>query len=165
MYRARVLADITAQLRQVLNAHEPELVWDAFLRSVCPALKCAAGSFFIADDEHKKLTLAFVYGPHAPEIKNMVMSYEGVVGWVASTRQPMIINDAEHDTRVFKAVDNATGFKTKNIMCVPVFFAGKLLGVVELMNPANGSFSEDDMETVSYLCIGVARIATGTQGN
>ncbi|MDD4004699.1 MAG: GAF domain-containing protein [Elusimicrobiaceae bacterium] len=156
--RAEILAEITGGIRQALAAHEPERVWDAFLKGICPAMKCAAGSYFAADDERKKLTLLFVYGPHAPEIKNMMMSYEGVVGWVAEKRQAMLVNDAAKDARFFKAVDDATGFKTTHILCVPVIYAGRLLGVVELMNPAKGIFTEDDLDTVNYICAGVARV-------
>lgn len=160
MERAEILAEVSAKIRQRLLDREPDLVWDAFLQGICPAMKCSAGSYFAVDEAARKLTLAHVYGPHSPLIKNMVMSYEGIAGWVAETRRAVIVNDTAAEPRFFKDVDAATGFKTSSILCVPIVHTGRLLGVVELINPAAGKFTEADLETVTYICAGVVRITT-----
>ena len=42
--------------------------------------------------------------------------------------------------------DKITGFATKSIICTPLLFKGKLLGVIQAINPLNGpDFTDEDM--------------------
>jgi hypothetical protein len=58
----------------------------------------------------------------------------GIAGNVATTGEPVIIHDAYSDARFNKKVDVKTGFKTRNIMCVPLKVRGGIIGVVQLVN-------------------------------
>jgi signal transduction protein with GAF and PtsI domain len=59
----------------------------------------------------------------------------GIAGHVASTGEPLIIPDAYSDPRFNKAVDMKTGFRTRNIMCVPMKVKnGNVIGVAQLIN-------------------------------
>jgi sigma-B regulation protein RsbU (phosphoserine phosphatase) len=59
---------------------------------------------------------------------------EGIAGWVAEKRQSLIIGDVHKDTRFFGAVDRRTGFRTRNLMCVPLVSHDELLGVINVLN-------------------------------
>ena len=43
---------------------------------------------------------------------------EGIAGWVAENRRPLIIPDVQNDPRFFKQADQKTGFLTRNILSV-----------------------------------------------
>jgi len=59
----------------------------------------------------------------------------GIAGLVATTGEPVVIEDAYSDTRFNKKVDLETGFRTRDIMCVPIKSKkGKVIGVVQLIN-------------------------------
>lgn len=74
----------------------------------------------------------------------------GIAGYVAAYQVPLNIRDAYEDSRFSSEFDKRTGYKTKSILCMPIFgsptgYSGKreLLGVSSLINKAgDGGFSE-----------------------
>jgi serine phosphatase RsbU (regulator of sigma subunit) len=72
---------------------------------------------------------------------------EGIAGWVAQQRQPIIVADPARDSRFFSNIDRKTGFVTRNLMAVPVIYGDNLLGVIEAINSkTNPQFDHDDLE-------------------
>jgi cAMP-specific phosphodiesterase 4/calcium/calmodulin-dependent 3',5'-cyclic nucleotide phosphodiesterase len=62
----------------------------------------------------------------------------GVAGSVAYSGMPVIIQHAYSDDRFNAEVDTKTGFKTRNIMCVPLkAWKGQIIGVAQLINKTN----------------------------
>jgi serine phosphatase RsbU (regulator of sigma subunit) len=59
---------------------------------------------------------------------------EGIAGWVAKERQPLIVEDAQKDSRFFNKVDKSTGIITRSILGVPVLYGDELMGVIEAVN-------------------------------
>lgn len=71
----------------------------------------------------------------------------GIVGFVASTGQVLNITDAYTDPRFDPSVDQKTGYRTRNILCMPVYnSSGELIGVTQLINKHKGSFINSDEE-------------------
>merc|ERR1719272_1960700 len=68
----------------------------------------------------------------------------GIAGHVATTGEPLIIDDAYADKRFNKMNDMKTGFRTRNMMCVPLKVKkGGVLGVVQLINKTDaGVFAQ-----------------------
>jgi diguanylate cyclase (GGDEF)-like protein len=60
---------------------------------------------------------------------------EGIAGHVAETGEPLFVEDAKKDPRHFHKVDDTTGYKTHSILCVPLKTHGKVVGVIEIVNP------------------------------
>jgi GAF domain-containing protein len=72
---------------------------------------------------------------------------EGLAGWVAVNRKPVIIKDVQEDTRFFKEADHYTGFHTRDLLCVPIVYGKELLGVIEVLNSKNKPcFNAEDEE-------------------
>lgn len=71
----------------------------------------------------------------------------GIAGYVASTGQSLNIPDAYKDPRFDPSTDKRTGYTTRNILCMPVFNSGgDLIGVTQLINKQQGSFTSSDEE-------------------
>jgi adenylate cyclase len=71
----------------------------------------------------------------------------GIAGYVASTGKALNIPDAYKDPRFDPTTDKKTGYVTRNILCLPVFnSANELIGVTQLINKQQGSFSTSDEE-------------------
>jgi hypothetical protein len=69
----------------------------------------------------------------------------GIAGSVATTGDPVIIHDAYSDSRFNKKVDLKTGFRTRNIMCVPLKVrGGTVIGVVQLINKSGDGVLDVD---------------------
>jgi len=60
---------------------------------------------------------------------------EGIAGQVALRQQPMVVEDVRKSEFFSAAVDNRSGATTQSIICVPLIFGGKSLGVIEVINP------------------------------
>ena len=69
----------------------------------------------------------------------------GVAGWVYRNEDSLLTNDAYREPRFNTAVDKKTGFRTRNILCVPLFNSEKkCIGVLQTLNKRDGDFSEAD---------------------
>jgi len=72
---------------------------------------------------------------------------KGIAGYVASTGQTLNITDAYDDPRFDPSTDQQTGYRTRTVLCMPVHNAkGELIGVTQLINKNQGSFTSSDEE-------------------
>jgi len=66
---------------------------------------------------------------------------KGIAGHVASTGEPLVIQDVYSDPRFNKTNDMRTGFRTRNMMCVPLKMKKdnviNVIGVVQVINKTN----------------------------
>lgn len=110
-------------------------------------------SLLLLDDERNELKFEIVIGPGSEKIKDLRLKLgEGVAGWVARERQPLLVADVSKDARFSKKADEASSFKTQSIICVPLITRGKCLGAIELINKVEeGSFVEDDLLVLTTL--------------
>jgi GAF domain-containing protein len=76
---------------------------------------------------------------------------EGVAGAAFQIAEPMMVNDVQNDPRFFSRIDGATGFRTENLIVVPILNSeNEPIGVFELMNSSRGAFDEDDLEFLEF---------------
>ena len=72
---------------------------------------------------------------------------EGIAGWVALHKRSLNVKDAQNDQRFSKKADKETGFVTRCLVCVPVLHGQTLLGVVQVLNPKDKEyFDQEDRE-------------------
>ncbi|RAM51179.1 MAG: adenylate/guanylate cyclase domain-containing protein [Hapalosiphonaceae cyanobacterium JJU2] len=89
--------------------------------------------------------IAAADGKQMMEIR--IPANRGIVGYVAATGEALNIADAYKDPRFDPTTDRKTGYITSNILCLPVFnSANELIGVTQLINKHQGSFSASDEE-------------------
>lgn len=80
-------------------------------------------------------------------IEIRIPANRGIAGYVASTGQALNIHDAYKDPRFDPTTDRKTGYTTRTILCLPVFnSANELIGVTQLINKQQGSFTASDEE-------------------
>ncbi|HOX22763.1 MAG TPA: GAF domain-containing protein, partial [Elusimicrobiales bacterium] len=132
----------------------PEEVWKKLVEFAGSNMKCEAGSYFSVDEKEKMLTLEHAFGDFAGDISNLSFSFQGIVGWCAEHKAPIIVNDVQTNPKFCVKVDKATGFTTKTVLAVPVLDGQAVVGVLELMNRSfyhSGVFSEEDRDTLEML--------------
>ncbi|MCB1179596.1 MAG: SpoIIE family protein phosphatase, partial [Leptospiraceae bacterium] len=118
------------------------------MESVKSVFKTESCSILLVDKEKNDLYFHLVAGEKEEELtKIRVPMGKGIAGTVAVTKEPMIINDAQNDDRVFKVVDKTTGFVTRNILAAPLVVGDEVIGVVEAINTIDrNNFSESDIK-------------------
>jgi sigma-B regulation protein RsbU (phosphoserine phosphatase) len=77
---------------------------------------------------------------------------EGLAGWVAENATPLVLADVYDDPRFNREVDKMTGYRTRSMICVPLLYRDRVVGVAQGINKADGGvFGADDLETFSLL--------------
>ncbi|XP_071150594.1 probable 3',5'-cyclic phosphodiesterase pde-5 isoform X23 [Mytilus edulis] len=92
---------------------------------------------------------------HVPQKEIRFPMDKGVAGHVASTGQVLNITDAYNDGRFNREVDMQTGYRTKSILCMPIYIRGSIIGVVQMVNKKEGTFTmadEESFETFAIYC-------------
>ena len=69
---------------------------------------------------------------------------EGVAGWVAQNRKPLMVRDAQREPRFSKRADNKSGFVTRTMLSVPLIHQEELLGVLNVLNSRDKPFFEKE---------------------
>ncbi len=73
----------------------------------------------------------------------------GIAGYVAKTKEGIVINDAYSDSRFDQQVDKETGYHTRNILALPIEdSSGDIMGVYQAINKMTASkkFTQKDEE-------------------
>jgi K+-sensing histidine kinase KdpD len=110
----------------------------------------ARSSVFLVDEKGFSLA-AFVSTDLKRNEINMPKN-SGVAGWVYSNKTPLIVPDAYSDPRFYPGIDEKTGFKTKNILCVPLINRDyQCIGTLQALNKKSGDFTRDDKEILMHL--------------
>jgi signal transduction histidine kinase len=86
------------------------------------------------------------------DLIGLVVPLEGsIAGLIISENRAIIIDDAAHDPRHFKNVDQAVEFQTRAILGVPMRIRDNLIGVLEVLNKREGRFNDEDLRHITIL--------------
>ncbi len=107
------------------------------------ALEADRCTVFLLDDEHKELWSKVALGLETQEIR--FASNKGLAGHVAMTGETVNIKNAYESEYFNKEIDLETGYKTKNILCMPIRnLSHQIVGVFQVLNKFKGDFTQKD---------------------
>jgi GAF domain-containing protein len=82
---------------------------------------------------------------------------EGISGWVADKKRPLLIEDIEKNSPVKKK--NAASYSSKSFLCMPINLNNKTIGVINFNNKTDGStFAIQDLYLASVISDRIANI-------
>ena len=116
-------------------------------------LKPKNWSLMLSDEETGELVFEIAVSPVAADLKGFRLNKgEGIAGWVMEHGEPLLIPDVSKDSRFSGTVDAAVSFTTRSIICVPMSFRGKTIGVIELINSfTEATFNDEDLIILSAI--------------
>lgn len=120
---------------------------DRILESALDSVNARDGSLLLRDEETEELEFVVAQG----DIGESLVGYrlaegKGIAGWVATHREPVLLDDVSRDPRFHPAIDETFAFNTRSLLCVPVVYGKTVLGVIQALNKAHGeSFNEADL--------------------
>ncbi|MBD1868810.1 GAF domain-containing protein [Oculatella sp. FACHB-28] len=104
-------------------------------------------TLFLLDREQGQLWSKVETADGSTLMEIRIPADRGIAGYVASTGQALNIPNAYEDPRFDPSTDKRTGYRTRNILCMPVYNSeGVLIGVTQLINKHQGSFTSSDEE-------------------
>jgi len=109
-----------------------------------------AGSLFLIDEEAQELFFEVGVGPKVEAIKELRLPIgQGIAGLVAVSGNPLIIANVDQDSRHAADIARAAGYFPKSILCVPLTYADRVIGVLEVLDKQGAdSFLPADMEVL-----------------
>jgi diguanylate cyclase (GGDEF)-like protein len=140
-----VLNEIGKALTASLDIGE---VMHVILAKVSELLKPRNWSLLLHDPATGELYFHAAVGAGSEKLLGLrIKPGEGIAGWVAQHNQPLLVNDVHADPRFASRFDQASRFHTQSILCVPLAFKDRTLGVIELVNgQGDGGFSDEDLK-------------------
>ena len=117
------------------------------MKQVKDVTKAEAWSILMVDEETGDLVFEKTAGRVGKKIRMFRLKPgEGIAGWVAKEKKPVLIPDVSKDKRFSHKIDRKTYFHTKSLMCVPLVSKDKLLAVLEVINKTTGGpFTKEDL--------------------
>jgi signal transduction histidine kinase len=150
--RARQLAALNDITRQIVAAElDVEKLLQLITASATEILGAAAGSLLLTtDDGSEDLEFRVAIGGSGSElIGSRIPAGRGLVGEVATTGKPVIVQDVNTDPRWGGELSKGA-FKTSNIVAVPLVTQNRVIGVLEVLNKRNkGTFNRDDVDLLT----------------
>jgi GAF domain-containing protein len=69
--------------------------------------------------------------------------------YVKQTAQ--VVNNPYEDSRFLSHIDKKSGYKTRNMITVPIFNSKReVMGVIQLLNKSRFDFNAKDVETLTF---------------
>jgi len=100
-------------------------------RAVFGAVAC---SIALLTDDAGELVFTTSSGG-SPDITGLRLpASEGIAGWVATTGQPIAVDDLERDPRFAASFANSIGYTPRAILAAPIELDDRLLGVIEVLD-------------------------------
>jgi len=108
------------------------------------------GTIFLVDTAAGEIWSKVLQGEEKLEIR-MPLG-QGLSGFVAQTGDVIILDDAYADPRFNQEVDRASGYRTKSLLTTPMRNkTGDIIGVFQLLNKQDGSFTDEDVAFLDAL--------------
>ncbi|MCB8950239.1 MAG: GAF domain-containing protein [Ardenticatenaceae bacterium] len=140
--RLRLILRNLGNLNQMALSIHPEtdivMLLDQILQAALDSIQAEDGSLLLVDEETKELSFVVVHGSVRTKlVGHRIPLGVGIAGWVAQHAESVIVANVETDPRFSSRVDQAFHFKTRSLLCVPIVFSGRVLGVIQAINKAN----------------------------
>jgi GAF domain-containing protein len=105
-----------------------------------------ASSVLLLDEEANELVFEAVAGEGEEKLLGTRLpAGTGIAGWVAATRQPLVVEDVQSDPRFSKETAAGTGYVPKGLMAVPLLHEEEALGVLSVLD-RQARFTLQEME-------------------
>ncbi len=156
--RARQLATLNEVASSITSTLDLRTVLTTIMSKAMELLNAEAGSLLLVDEDHNELVFEVTLGPAAPDLRGTRLPFgAGIVGVVAQTRRPQIVNEAQHDARWLRDVDKSTTFITRALLAVPMVVKDRVTGVIELLNKrGTDNFTEEDQNLLTAFATNAA---------
>jgi HD-GYP domain-containing protein (c-di-GMP phosphodiesterase class II) len=148
--RNEKLQGILEAAKQLGSERNPDRLLERILNEAKDIIGCDRCSLFIVDHDRDELWSKIAQGG-VDEIRFPMG--KGIAGQCAATKKPILIQDAYADDRFNPDVDKSTGYRTRNMLNVPMLDAdGLCTGVIQALNKDDeADFTDEDEELLMAL--------------
>lgn len=137
--------------RALISTRDLDTLLQMILREASRVVDADRGTLFLVDQATGDLRGKIAQGLDAGgEIR--ISRGKGIAGHVALTGESISLRDAYTDARFNQSVDLATGYRTRNLLAVPMRdMQGSIVGVLQVLNKHDGDFTDEDTDILVAL--------------
>jgi len=138
------LASILKLCQKMNSERDLNALLDLVVTEASRLLDCERASIFLFTPERDELVSKVALGS---EQTIRVRAGVGIAGTVAATGELVTVNDAYRDPRFFQGIDEGSGYRTRNLLALPLVGAdGEVIGAFEILNKRSGAYTSEDTE-------------------
>lgn len=135
----------------------------AIIEETTAELHADRGTLFLNDPLTGELYSRVAQGDLTREIR--ILNHIGIAGSIFQNGVGEIIHDVQADNRFDPSIDEQTGYRTNNIVCVPIkTVRDEVIGVIQILNKKKGRFTKQDLSTVNAITEQAAVTLQNAQG-
>jgi sigma-B regulation protein RsbU (phosphoserine phosphatase) len=156
--RLSTLIDVNALISSSLNLDQ---ILENVMNISKRVMNADASSLMLIDEKTNELVYEVALGTVGEKLKQQfrLKMGQGIAGAVAQDGKPLLIEDVYAHPKFYRGHDEATGYRTKSMIAVPLKIGDRITGVAQVINRLdNKPFDADDLELFVALC-GMAAIA------
>ena len=143
------LREILAICQKMNSERDLGALLDLIAREATVLLECDRASIFLLDRERNELLSKVALG------SDEILRFDarmGIAGSTVMSGRTVNVKDAYGDPRFYTAIDGQTGYRTRNVLSVPLRNQrGEIIGAFEALNKHAGAFNTRDEESLSAL--------------
>ncbi len=135
MDRIRLMRLLLDASNSINSSLEMGRILERVLESTREIFECEGSSVLIYEPSEDALIFHTVIGGSEKVRSVKLRKDQGIAGWCFTNRRPVVVEDAYSDPRFTNLADSKSGFKTRNLVAVPIIKGdGSAIGVLELIN-------------------------------
>jgi K+-sensing histidine kinase KdpD len=147
--RLNLLIDAAKNVNSTLDLDK---LLEIILETAIKSINADRGTLYLVDELKSEIWSKAQHGKEMIEIRLPIG--KGLSGYVAKTGEVVNIPDAYNDSRFNPEIDKKSGYRTNNVLCMPMRDrTGKVIGVFQLLNKRGGPFVAQDEEFINALSI------------
>jgi phosphoserine phosphatase RsbU/P len=154
--RLSTLIEVNALISSTLNLDQ---ILENVMSISKQVMNADASSLMLIDEKTNELVYQVALGTVGDKLKQefRLKMGQGIAGTVAQEGKPLLLEDVYTHPKFHRAHDEATGYRTRSMITVPLKVGERITGVAQVINRLdNNPFDQDDLELFIALCSLVA---------
>jgi hypothetical protein len=150
--RLQLLLEAT---RRLMSASDTDTLLAILGETAARLVNAERATIYVVDMATAELWARSAMGDEVGEIR--VPLGTGISGMVGLTGETINLDDPYTDIRFNAEIDRRTGYRTRNLLTMPVKAAsGAIIGVFQLLNKREGKFDQGDIDLLASLAASAA---------
>lgn len=155
--QAQELAMLNHATRMFSTSLDTDRVLTIVLEEARKQLGAITCSIWLRSPENDVLICKEATGPRSDLVRGWRLKLgQGLVGWVAESRERLITEDAISDPRHYTGVDEETGLVLRSMLTVPLEVKQEVIGVLQLADERVGRFDTTELKLLESLAASAA---------
>lgn len=149
----RDIALLNRTASQISNARPLHEALNHVVEFVTKVVTCDSCMVYVLEKD--ELVLRASKAPHPELVDRLKMKMgQGITGWVAENREPVVIDERAHEDFRFKLFNELPEDRFEAFLSVPMVSGGRIIGVINVQNRVRHQFSKREIiltATIGFL--------------